>query len=85
MWKKVPDPQNPGQFVDAVPIEVLGDQTKTSLDIHLADGTEIIVGVEIVEVSRIEGQFDAAGNPTYNVDIAGRIQIVPSRVKGGTA
>jgi hypothetical protein len=85
VWKKVPDPQNPGHFVDATPIEVIDGQTSASINARLADGTTIFLTVQIVEIARIEGRLDASGQQMYNVDANGQIRVVPPRSEGGMA
>lgn len=85
MWKKVPDPQNPGQYVDAVPVEIVDGQTEALLYAQLADGTRISLTVHIIDISRIEGRVDAQGQPFYNVNVNGQVKTVPPNQGGGTA
>ena len=84
MWKKVPDPADPGSLIDARPIEVIGGNLSASITADLADGTKIILNIQFAEISLIEGRKDSEGKPVYNVDTSGQIRVVPPP-EGGTA
>lgn len=79
MWKKVPDPTNPGAFVDARPIEVTGGNLNSSITAELADGTKLTLTIQVTEISIIEGRKDSAGKPIYNLDTSAQLKVeIPS-------
>ena len=63
--KRVKVRARPGEpLKDAELIEV-NEATERWNEYQLSDGTVIRLKVVVVEVSRIEGEYDADGNPSY--------------------
>ena len=75
MLKRVPDPQNPGQLVEATPVRVISGELDAKLEVQLEDGAKIRFTLSIVEISRIDSRKDATGKPLYNFDTQGTINI----------
>ena len=68
MWKRkqIPDPTNPNRKVDALVVPIVETQEKYS-EITLRDGTTVRTKMTPLEVCRVEGRWDAEGNPVYVV------------------
>jgi hypothetical protein len=58
-----------GKEADAVIIDI-EESTERWSEIVLSDGARLRLKQVIIEVARIEGQFDANGNPLYLVQSA---------------
>ena len=68
MWKRkeIPDPTSPNEKVGALVVPIVETQEKYSA-ITLQDGTTIRTKMTPLEVCRVEGRWDAEGNPVYVV------------------
>ena len=75
MFKRVPDPQRPGELVEAIPLRVTSGDVDATLDVNLEDGARIRVTLSIIGISRIDARKDANGRSIYNIDTQGRINI----------
>ena len=64
--RKLPSPTT-GEMVETTVIEINDVKNDKAATIHLADGTVLRLRVDIVEVSRFEGEWDPDGNPLYNI------------------
>lgn len=73
--KRVRDPQNPGQLVNAVPVPVVDGGMDATVALQLEDGAKIVVTLRVLEISRIDDRKDAQGRPIYNIDTQGDIRI----------
>ena len=62
--KKGKVPVGPGQFKDAELVEVIKSDEKWNV-YELDDGAQIKMKPAVVEVWRIENEYDAEGNPAY--------------------
>ena len=75
MWKKVPDPNNPGQLVEAVPLEITDGNTDATINVTLSNGTSVSLQFHLNEISIIQGRNDPNGNPVYDVVTSGKMNI----------
>lgn len=56
-----------GREVETTPVEIIHQQEHTN-EYQLADGTLVKVRVVVLDIVKIEGEFDANGGPLYNVN-----------------
>lgn len=68
-----PTPQSP--LKDAVEVSV-GESTERWTEVSLEDGTVFRVKVSVLGAARIEGEFDAEGNPAYALKMNPIITVV---------
>ncbi len=73
---KIVFPPNSGQQVDATEIEV-GQTTDSWSVTRLADGATVRSKVVISGALRVDGQFDASGNPIYVFNMTPIINVSP--------
>ena len=64
--KKIPDPTDSNRTVDVLVVPIVETQEKYS-EITLQDGTTVRTKMTPLEVCRVEGRWDAEGNPVYVV------------------
>lgn len=64
-----------GKMVDGMEVPV-DESTERWSDVKLADGTVLRVKQTVASVIRIEGQYDAEGNPIYVVKSAPAIAVM---------
>ena len=67
-----PDPQNPGQLVEAKPLRIVAGNLDAKLEMHLEDGAKVWITLSVTEISRIDTRKDANGRPIYNIDTQGK-------------
>lgn len=63
--REVPHPVT-REMVEAEVVDIVEISERPTI-ITLADGTVIRLKVDVVEVTRFEGEYDGEGNPLYNV------------------
>ena len=64
-----------GEKAEAVEVQV-DESTERWSEFQLQDGTVIRVKATILSAARIEGQYDATGNPAYQMNISPVVTIV---------
>lgn len=55
-----------GEIVNAEVIDIK-NASDTAIQIELADGTVLRLKIDVIEVVRFEGEWDAEGHPRYSV------------------
>jgi hypothetical protein len=72
---KIPFPTPTSPKRDGVQVPV-GDSTEKWTDVNLLDGTQLRLKASIIGAIRIEGEYDAAGNPAYTFQVQNMVTIV---------
>ena len=78
IYKRVPDPQNPGSLIPATPVGIVSGESDASIELHLDDGAKILVTISVIEVSKIDDRRSADGHPIYNIDTQAKIKLNPA-------
>jgi hypothetical protein len=74
---KIEYPPSSGKSRDAVSIDVLKSNEPWA-EYELADGSRIRAKAVLVEVLRVEGEYDLEGNPAYLLKANGVMSVTPS-------
>ncbi len=74
--RKLPSPTT-GKLVDATVVEIEEIRDRPAI-IYLADGSVLRLRVDVVEVTRFEGEWDRDGLPFYSVRSGNLLGILES-------
>ena len=74
--RKLPSPAT-GKMTDATVVEIEEIDDKPII-IRLADGTTVRIRMDVIEVVRFDGEWDAEGHPLYQIRSGNIIAILES-------
>ena len=77
--RKLPPPGGVGDFVEAEVVDIKEMDEKPIL-IKLADGTELRIRLDIVEICRAKDMWDNAGRPVYHINNSLIISIIDTPI-----
>ena len=66
-------------------MRVIEGETDAVFNVKLEDGTRIVLTVQILEISRIEGRVNIQGESEYSLDVNGQVRVLPPHLGRGTA